>query len=85
LTAANLLKVALPWSRRGHAAQPLSWSAVLHVMWDTLYANESLEAVEFDEGHSNMKDLIKEYEMHSSASVDETGTGEEDEAGGHIS
>jgi hypothetical protein len=37
LTAANLLRVVLPCSRRGHAAQPLSWCAVLHLMWDTLY------------------------------------------------
>jgi hypothetical protein len=27
----------LPCSRRGYAMQPLSWRAVLHLMWDTLY------------------------------------------------
>jgi hypothetical protein len=37
LTAANLLRVALSCSRRGHAAQPLLWRVVLHLMWDTLY------------------------------------------------
>jgi hypothetical protein len=37
LTAANLFRVTLPCSRRGHAVQPLSWRAVLHLMWNTLY------------------------------------------------
>jgi hypothetical protein len=36
LTAANLLGIALPYSRCGHAAQSLSWRAVLYLMWDTL-------------------------------------------------
>jgi hypothetical protein len=39
LTTANLLRVALLCSRCGHAAQPLLWRAVLHLMWDTLYKN----------------------------------------------
>jgi hypothetical protein len=30
----------LPCSRRGYAAQPLSWRAVLHLMWDTLCVPE---------------------------------------------
>jgi hypothetical protein len=33
LIAANLFRVALPCSRRGHATQPISWRAVLHLMW----------------------------------------------------
>jgi hypothetical protein len=37
LTAVNLLLVSVPCSRPGHAAQPLSWRAALHLMWDTLY------------------------------------------------
>jgi hypothetical protein len=36
LTATDLFKVPLPCSRRGHAVQPFSWRAVLHLMWDTL-------------------------------------------------
>jgi hypothetical protein len=47
LTVANLLRVALPCSRRGHAAQPLSWRAVLHLMLDTLYFR-LLEFVRFE-------------------------------------
>jgi hypothetical protein len=37
LTTANPLRVALHCSLRGHATQPLSWRAVLHLMWDTSY------------------------------------------------
>jgi hypothetical protein len=49
------------------------------------HVNESLETVEFDEAHSNMTDLIQDYEMLDSASVDEAGAGEEDDVEGHTS
>jgi tubulin beta len=43
------------------------------------YVNEGLETVEFDEARSNMTDLIQEYEMYETATVDEAAEGEEDE------
>jgi tubulin beta len=43
------------------------------------YVNEGLETVEFDEARSNMTDLIQEYEMYETATVDEANEGEEDE------
>ena len=43
------------------------------------YVNEGLEAAEFDEAHSNMTDLIQEYEMYETAGVEEVGEGEEDD------
>jgi tubulin beta len=43
------------------------------------YVNEGLETVEFDEARSNMTDLIQEYEMYETATVDEVGENEEEE------
>jgi tubulin beta len=49
------------------------------------YVNEGLETVEFDEARSNTTDLIQEYEMYESATVDEVGENEEDETDVHTS
>jgi tubulin beta len=45
------------------------------------YVNEGLETVGFDEGRSNMTDLIQEDEMYETDGVEETGEGEEEGEG----
>jgi tubulin beta len=42
-----------------------------------LIGNEGLETVEFDEARSNMTDLIQEYEMYETATVDVANENEE--------
>jgi hypothetical protein len=40
------IRIALPCSRRGHAAQPLLWRAVLHLMWGALYMRKKSKKIE---------------------------------------